>query len=332
MAVVLVWFVAAALAIVVAGVILSYTADNIAERTGVGRLTIGVVLLAGATTLPEIITDISAVRIGALDLAVGDIMGSCMMNMLILGIVDLVHHLKHRTSMLSSVVLGQARTATLSMVLIGIVGAAIVSGFTYSVAGVGFGTILALVVYLIGMRTAISGSGQILPDGAAEPLPSVLQWTLPRAMIGFAIGVAIIGVAGPTLARTADQLATVTGLGGTFFGSIVLAFITSLPELVASLAALRMGALDLAVGNLFGSNCFNVAALFIFDAADGRGSLLSLVQHNHALTAFIVTVLTGLAMQATLARDERRVWLVEPLSIAIILAFLAGVTVMYVTR
>lgn len=107
---------------------------------------------------------------------------------------------------------------------------------------------------------------------------------------------------------------------------------TSLPELTAGLATLRIGAHDLAVGNLFGSNVFNVAVLFLLDAADGRGPILAQVEPGHAVTALVAIILTGLAMQVTIAHQERRVWLAKPEAVALLAAFAVGVGVMYVVR
>ena len=92
----LIQFLICAAVIIVAGTFLSKYADAIAELTGLGRLLIGSVLLAGATSLPELTVDISAVRLGAVDLAVGDLLGSSLMNLLILAVVDLSYYSRGR--------------------------------------------------------------------------------------------------------------------------------------------------------------------------------------------------------------------------------------------
>jgi len=329
MAMTITWFVGSALAVIGAGIVLSRAADSIAEHTRFGRLAVGVILLAFATTLPEIITDVYAVRLGALDLAVGDLLGSCLMNLLILALIDLLYYAKHRKSLLSGVVIGHARTATLSVVLLGIVGVAVMTKLTAAIGGVGIGTILIVAVYAAGVRSALGGSGQ-QPEATASAGPAPMS--LRVAVVAFALGALVIAFAGPALARSAEALAAATGLGQTFFGSVALALVTSLPELAASLTALRIGSHDLAVGNLFGSNAFNIVVLFVLDVADGQGPLLALVRTQHALTAFIAIILTALAMQITIAHQERRVWLVEPDAVALILAFLAGVGLMYLAR
>jgi cation:H+ antiporter len=325
----LIWFFGTAVAVIGAGVLLSYAADTIAERTGVGRLTIGVILLAGATTLPEIVVDVSAVRMGAADLGVGDIMGSCVMNMLILAVVDLLYYLRRRASMMPTLVLGHARVAVLSIILAAIAGAAIIAREPFVLGGIGGGVLLIAVIYALEMRTGVLYRAQETPRTAGAPTVSAPITSLRAGVICFAIGAVVIGLSGPMLARTSHVLAETTGLGDTFFGSIFLALITSLPELAASMAALRIGAVDLAIGNLFGSNCFNMAALLLFDAVDGRGPLLAAVEPRHALTALITIIVTGMAMQIVMTRQLRRGWYMEPAASVLVMATLVGVLVMY---
>lgn len=317
--------------VVVSGIVLSRTADAIAERTGFGRLAVGVVLLAGATSLPEIFTNITAVRIGATNLAVGDVCGACVMNLLTLGILDLYHHRTHGTGLLARVAAAHSRAAALSIILLGIAGVAILSQLSAAVGHVGIGTILILGVYLAGLRSTIAvGEQASEPCEAATECARVMP--LRNAVIGFVLGAGAIAAAGPVLARSAEHLAEASGLGQTFFGSIVLAIITTLPELVASFTALRIGAHDLAVANLFGSNAFNLVVLFLLDLVYTKGSLLAAVETRHAIVVFVAIIMTGLALQVTVTRDKMRVWVFERDAVALIIAFLMGVGVMYVAR
>ncbi len=83
--------------------------------------------------------------------------------------------------------------------------------------------------------------------------------TLVRALPGYLVA------AGPCLARSATQITDLSGLGGSFVGSAFVVFSTSLPELVATLTAVRMGPPDLALGNIFGCNLFNMVLLVALD-------------------------------------------------------------------
>ena len=129
---VVVEFVFLAAVIVVAGTFLSRSADTIAEVTGFGRLLVGSVLLAGATSLPELTVDISAVRLGLPNLAAGDLLGSSLMNLLILAALDLSMY--SRGKMLSRAAAGHALSAIVSMALTSWVGLAILTAGSLPVA------------------------------------------------------------------------------------------------------------------------------------------------------------------------------------------------------
>ena len=119
-------FLLCAAVIIVAGTFLSKYADAIAELTGLGRLLIGSVLLAGATSLPELTVDISAVRLGTMDLAVGDLLGSSLMNLLILALLDLSYHSRGR--MLSKQAAAHALSGSVSAVLTCLIALGLLTG------------------------------------------------------------------------------------------------------------------------------------------------------------------------------------------------------------
>jgi cation:H+ antiporter len=146
-------FLVAAVVIIAAGIVLTRCADAIAELTGFGRLLIGSILLAGATSLPELSVDLSAVRLGAVDLAVGDLVGSSLFNMLILAILDLSH--RQRGHMFSRAAAAHALSGMMSITLAAIAGICILLGpnlAPYALGPAGLGTLLILVAYLFGMR------------------------------------------------------------------------------------------------------------------------------------------------------------------------------------
>jgi cation:H+ antiporter len=138
----------------------------------------------------------------------------------------------------------------------------------------------------------------------------------------------VIVVAAPSLAEAAGKIAELTGLGGTFVGTTLVAFSTSLPELVSSLAALRMGAPDLAIGNIFGSNVFNMVLLLPIDIAYS-GPLFADVSPVHALTGMAVIVITSLVVMGQLYQVERRVRLVEPDGVLILALVVASLVMVF---
>jgi cation:H+ antiporter len=329
----LVQFVVCAAVIVVAGTFLTRYADAIAEITKLGRLVIGSVLLAGATSLPELTVDISAIRLGLADLAVGDLMGSSLMNLLILAALDLTT--QTRGTMFSRqaaahALSGSVAAALTAFVCLGLLTAKPLAPF--AVLGVSPAIWLLVVAYGLGVRLIyLDQRVSVRSDaehGAEPPLPPGM--TLPKAVAGFAVCALAILIAGPYLAEAAGILAEKSGLGTTFVGTTLVALSTSLPELVSMIAAIRMGAIDLAIGNVFGSNAFNMILLAPLDVLYRdpvhHGSLLAAVSERHAITAVAAVMAMQVAIMGQLYRAESRTRLVEPdawLVIAIVVGSLA---------
>ncbi|HEX6059607.1 MAG TPA: hypothetical protein VFZ11_11385 [Gemmatimonadaceae bacterium] len=340
LATLLVTFLLAALVVVGAGTVLARSGDVIAARTALGGLWVGSVFLAFATSLPELATDIAAIRIGALDLAAGDLFGSSMANMLILAVLNL---LPTGSGLFRKAALEHALYAAVAIILTSVAAVSILLRPSVSVLGIGPETMLLLAIYLAGSR-AIYRHGTLARQAAATAemggQPAVAAPVAPgehapgpttslRRAIGMFVGASlVILVAAPQFARSAEQLAVVTGLGTTFVGTWLVGFSTSLPELVTSLAAVRLGAFDLAVGNLFGSNAFNMTILVVLDAAQGPGSFLGLVETSHAISALVAVALMAVAVAALVSRAEGRLRVLEPSSGIIIVGYVLGLAAM----
>ena len=308
------------------GILLARSGDAIAEETGLGRLAVGLLLISFATSLPEVATGMSAAATGAPDLAVGGYLGSNMANMAILALVDLLS----RRRVFPLVELAQARVATGAIVLTALVGLGIVLDGGWTLGPVGYDTLLVTVtfgLFLVWVRRAPIQIRSIpgLPVGGGSPIGEERardRRRLARALLVFAVGAIVTLASAPVLAVSAEEIAAITGIGQTFIGVAFLAAATSFPELVASVAAVRIGAPDLAVGNLFGSNAFNMGVLITADAAYGQGAILSAVSPSQVLVAFGAIVLTGLGLAAVLHGQETRVWRIEPDAILILVGYL----------
>jgi cation:H+ antiporter len=330
----IVTFVVCAAVIVVAGVVLTRAADAIAELTGLGRLLVGSILLAGATSLPELAVDLNAVRLGQPDLAAGDLFGSCLCNLLILALLDLSHYSRGR--MLSVLAAAHALSGIMSIALLSIASLAIVVRSPLSIDGrgiLGIGSALLVLVYIGGNRLVFFDQQMAARLDTAGPDQAVLippgpHASLPKAAVAFALAALAILVAAPFLARAADQIAEQSGLGRTFVGTTLVALSTSLPELVASIAALRMGAYDLAIGNVFGSNSFNVVMLSVLDLAQ-PGSIFAAISPTHAVTGLGTILVTSVAIAGQLYRVETRVRLIEPDALLVIVLVLSAMGLVY---
>jgi cation:H+ antiporter len=164
--------------------------------------------------------------------------------------------------------------------------------------------------------------------GRAGEMPSDTT-ALRRNAIGFVGATLALVAAAPVLAASAKELAALTGISTTFIGTSMVAITTSLPEMVTALAAARLGAYDLAVGNLFGSNAFNMAAVVFADAAYQAGPLLSAVSETHTVTALVSIVLMTVGLMGIIYRAERRFFLIEPDSLLMILGYGLAIGLLY---
>ena len=320
---VLLGLVAGAAGVVYAGIVLAKSADVIATKTGLGGLWLGMVLLAFATSLPELATAAVTVLIDAPDLAAGNLFGSNMANMLILAALNLVPG----SAVFRRASLDQVLSATLAISLTAMAAGFVLLATPLAIGRFGPGSVLLITTYLVGSRailrhtTAGDGGGEAAPDD--DPGPG---WSLRKAAGIFVVGTVVVTVSAPVFGLAAEGAVELTGLTESFVGVIVLGVATSLPEVVTSLAALRIGAHDLAVGNLFGSNAINMVMFVPLDLLT-PGSILAAVDPVHAFVGLASILMMGLALGAIALRSRQRLSLLEPSSGLIILTYIVAVVI-----
>ena len=321
----MVWitFIISAAVLVFAASKLAAYSDVISVRTRLGGMFVGTLLLAGATSLPELLSAYNGLSIGEPNLAAGSLFGSNMFNMFMLAILDLI---SRQARILRRVAMNHALTASLAILLITIAVFSLIADIHSGIGWVGFDSILIMAVYLVGIRL-IQGQGS---SHAAPTLPEVQGIpSLTRALIGFLLAAGVLIVVTPYLVGSANQIATLTGLSAGFVGVTLLAFTTSLPELVATVSAVRLGAFDLAVGNLFGSNLFNMFALGLTDMLYTGGYFLGMVDPQFALVGILGLILTVLGLIGNIARVERRLFFIEVDALVIAVVYLLGMWFLY---
>jgi cation:H+ antiporter len=287
-------FLATALVIVVAGVRLARFGDVLGEKTGLGRSWIGVVLLAATTSLPELFTGFGATALAALpDIALGDVLGSCMFNLLILSLMDAVQPepISARAHQ------GHALSIGFGLVLIGVAGMGLVADHRLPAIGwIGLYTPALIAVYFVAMRVVFAHERNRRAQETQE-VAKELQYgaiTLRSALVKYSLAAIAVVAAALWLPQLGADLARQTGLGEAFVGSLFIAITTSLPETVVSLAAVRIGALDLGIGNVLGSNLFNLLILGLDDVFYRQGPLLADAAASHSISIAAIVVMKGL--------------------------------------
>jgi len=317
-------FVLAAVAIVAAGIRLAPYGEALGRRTGIGQGWIGLMFLATLTSIPELTTTISGASLGVPSIALGNAFGSNLFNILILVVMDIL--LLGRGPFLSRVggyhVLSGGMAILLT--LIGVVGLVLVPEGT--VLGISPVSWAILVAYAAGVALLFRAERREVKreeESRRAALP------LRTAILGFAICAAVIVVSGFFLVRASKEISLDTGLSASLMGAVFVAVVTSLPELATSIGALRIGAHDMIVGNVLGSNLFNILTIFFADAAFRKGSIYVTrgageIDPDQILVAVCGAMLTSIAIVGMAMRSRRRLLGIGVDSAAILLGYISA--------
>ena len=315
-------FVLAAAVVVFTANKLAEYGDIIAVRTGLGGLVIGTVLMAAATSLPELTGSVTAFRSGLPDLAAGNFFGSSMINMPLLAVIDLFYR---QTPLFRGAAISHSLTAALATLMTLVAVITIAGELDYAIGWVGVTSFIMIGLYFAGIwllqRENRRGGEMETP---ADDFPS-----LRRGLIGFGAAAAVLILVVPYLVGATVDIADVIGLSAGFAGMVLLSFVTSMPELLAAVAAVRLGSLDLAVGNLLGSSVFNMFGLALADFFLTDGPFLKLIDPGFAFVGLLVIMLINMALIANLARSERRVLFIEIDAVAILVVYVLGLFLIY---
>jgi cation:H+ antiporter len=289
-------FALGALVIAGAGWALVGAAEVIAVRTGLGRAFLGMILVATITSLPELSTGVSAVAIAkSPDIAVGDIVGSCVFNLLLFTLADIT---SPRVAFYGRLSPTHNLTAAFGMILLGVLALTILAPETsrFAIGHVGLYSVLLALLYCGAARLLYAVSVRGAP-ASEEPEPQA-GLSLRSAVMRCAAAGGAVMIAGVLLAVSANRIAAETGLSASFVGVLFVGAATSLPEVATTLAAVRLRAFDLAAGNLLGSNLFNMVILVIDDIAYVNGPLLASTATALATPAVVAIVMTAVIVAA----------------------------------
>jgi cation:H+ antiporter len=329
----LIWiqFTVCALFIVFSGAKLSLYGDVIANKTGISGSWIGLILLASVTSLPELIIGISSLTLADVpNIAVGDVFGSCVFNLTILIVLDF---LLRGESLYRRASHSHILSAGFGVVLIGFAGLNVLLNdktMIFNIGHIGAYTPVIILLYLIAMRAVFVHERAQLREFVEEIADRYPTITLRQASFRYALAAVFIIAAATYLPFVSAQLAEAMGWHKTFVGTIFVAAVTSLPELTVTIAALRIGALDMAIANLLGSNLFNIAILAFDDLIFLKGSLLSHISPMHAFSALSAVIMTGVVIIGLVYRPNTRLFMsVGWISLSLFTLYLLNTYLLY---
>ncbi len=321
--------------VVAASSVLSRYADVIAEKTGLGRAWVGAILLAGVTSLPELVSGVTAVTVlNAPNLAIGGIVGSNLFNLTLIAVMDVAYQ---PGSILSRAQDGHILSGGLGILLMGLIAMRPAGR-----PGLKRRRHLRRQFHQRGdcrlvldrrapavdlSEQAGRGSSGTGSRSAAlrshQPPPRVSHLRRRRAGGGGGRRVAVRSLA--------DQISAATGLGRSFVGALLLGVSTSLPEITASLTAVRIGAIDLAIGNVLGSNLFNVTLLAVYDVFDGGANLWAVMSNANALGLIIAMMMTAVVIISLMYRASPKTpWRMNWDGVALIVMYLGAMAALYI--
>jgi cation:H+ antiporter len=315
-------FAVAAGIIIVSGYKLSGYGEQIARRTGLGKTFMGIILFSTITSLPELTVCVTSTSvIEAPDMAIGNVFGSNLFNLLLIAILDIV---QGKGAILDLLSLGHVLAASLGILLAGLVILSIGLGLSFNLGFLGLESIVLVLIYALGIKILYRHEVLEQVQGRSEARESEGMEGGRSVYLFFAISaIAIVG-AGLWLTVTADAIAQATGWGRSFIGSFMLAVVTSRPELAVGIPLVRMGAFDMAIGNLLGSNIFNIAIIPVADIFFTKGAILANASRDHILTAVLGIVMTNIVIMDLIYRAKKVPWRIGWGSISIIILYFLG--------
>ncbi len=299
------------------------SADIIAEKKGLAKAFMGVVFISAVTSFPELFTGISAVTIvDSPDLALGEIMGSCIFNLLIIALIDVAFRknnffqLKGRINILPM---------AFSFILINVLTLAIAAKFKLAILNVSAFSILIFILYIFFLRIIFKERKVKYHDKA-----KFAHVNLKKEVLLFIISSIILIAVGIYLPVVGKEIAQLMHWNDSFVGVIFLAFVTSFPELVVSLSTARMGAFDMLLGNITGSNLFNVAIVFFIDISYIKSEIFGSVSLSNVSVGIIAMLMNFILFFAVVRRSKQKILnLFSINAVMLILLYIINLFVIY---
>jgi cation:H+ antiporter len=324
--------------IAVVGVRIARVADRLADVTGWGEAIFGAVLLGGATSLPGIVTSVTTAWQGHPELSVSNAIGGIAAQTAFLALADMSYrhaNLEHAAASIENLVQGALLVTLLALPL------AAMGGPEFAIGGIHPASLLILAGYIFGLR--LTSQARATPlwyprktretrlDEPHHAVQQADQSAMIKLWAEFALLALLIATAGYLVAQTGILIAARTGLSETVVGGLFTALATSLPELVTAIAAVKQGALTLAVGDIIGGNSFDVLFLAFADVSYREGSIYHAITHRQLFIIAMTQVMTGILLLGLLRREKSGFANIGFESVLVLACYLSAVGVLFVS-
>lgn len=322
-------FLVCVVAIFYAGTKLSYYGDHLAEVMGWGKMWMGMILMAAVTSLPELIASISSVQIvGEPDMAVGNIIGSCLFNMLIISLLDMFF--PSRPPVTYSGNIGHILSASFGIIMFSVIVFAIIRpGVFGNIGWMGGSSLVFIIIYFLGIRAVYNFGKRPMPDAVKEDEPqSEPKYTRQHVVTRYAFFAVVVVIAALFLPYFGEYVAAQLNISEGAFGTVFLALVTVMPEVIVSVMAVKYGSVDLALGNIMGSTMFNVLILSVNDALYFKGPLLTNISSDLLVPAMGTIIITTISIIGLIYKSKRK-WILGIDTFLMVLVYIFMMKVMF---
>ncbi|MDB9524718.1 sodium:calcium antiporter [Oscillatoria sp. CS-180] len=329
-------FIVAAVAIAFFGIRITKIADRLADKTGLGEAIVGALFLGAVTSLPGIITSVSAAANGYPELSISNALGGIAAQTAFLAIADIVYpaaNLEHAAASAANLSQGTLLVSLLAFPLLA------ASAPPVSIFGIHPISLVLPIAYIFGLR--LISKAKETPMWSPEKTPETYtddpdtadagNSSLTKLGISMAVLAVAIGTAGYVVAQTGSAIADQSGLSQTVVGGLFTAVTTSLPELVTAIAAVRQGALGLAVGGIIGGNSFDVLFVAFSDFAYRPGSIYHALTSSQTFIIALTILMTGTLLLGLLRREKHGIANIGFESLLILFLYLGGFALLFLT-
>lgn len=333
-------FTAAAVAVWQAGAKITDYADELAERFNLSRALLGLLMLAGVTSLPEIATSLTAAVADNPKLAVNNLLGSIATQVAILAVADGLFGKRAMTSVVPDPVV--ILQGALNIVLLTLVATAAIVGDLYFLgAGGATYTLCVVAVYSLWKLKAADGTHPWVANTEARETAQIhpadgeralAKTSLKKLVTFISCAAAVILAAGFLIAQTGEVIAQKTGLGSSFVGVAFVAIATSLPEASTVFAAMRRRLYTMAISDILGTNILNIVLIFVVDAVAPSSPVLANIGDFAAVSALLGLLVTALFVVGIAERSDRTIGKFGLDSVAVLLIYLGGMTLLFTIR
>lgn len=333
-------FAAAACGVWISGTSLTVFAELIADRTGMNKAFAGVVLLGMTTSLPELATTATASLGGNAELAGANLVGGVPLQIAVLALIDATT-MRGRALTFASPQPALLMQGVLLILLTALAVAALVTGEPAGIAGVGCWSLLIAAVFVVVFyvisryekRPRWEPSGEVPePPRDATERRDRRYADMSSGRVWLLFGASCVGVliSGWLVALTGEALAEQTGLGSGVVGATLVSVATSLPEISTTYTAVRAGAYAMAFGNIFGTNCLNIAMLGIADVFYREGLIYDTLDPTVGFLAALGIVLTCVYLWGILERRDKTILGMGIDSLLVLVLYAAGIGIYFV--